>query len=334
MELGRRCLLACACALGFVALTALDARAASSGDIAASLDYLALPGCPAVDAFEAAVESHLGYTPFRADASRHVVVRIERSDRSLQGRVEWRSESGGLAGERTFPSRSSDCGELVRAMGFALALQFQLLASEAAATGPPLATPAPPARAIISAPPPPASVIHQPAAPSASARLRPTIVVGAGASAGIGLSPEIAALGRVFGAVSWPHVAIELAAEISLPSTLHRRDGAGFSQEVFLVGIAGCGVRARFSACLLANVGEVRVAGEGVDLPATASAALVQAGARLALTQMLGRQAQVAVHADGLALLTRDVVILDSMPAWTTPRGAAVLGLDLGMRFQ
>ena len=115
---------------------------------------------------------------------------------------------------------------------------------------------------------------------------------------------------------------------------MHRADGAGFTQQVVLAGIAGCGVRSRWSGCLLANVGEVRVAGEGVDFPATASRPFVQTGVGLAVTQMLGRQAEVAVHADGLASITRGIVTLDSMPVWTTPRAAAALGLDLGVRFQ
>ena len=295
------------------------------GNVAASLDYLAASGCPAVDDFEAVVESHLGYSPFRVDALRHVIVRIERSDRLIEGRVEWRNDTGGWAGERAFPSRSGDCGELARAMGFALALQFQLLAADA----PPAAPPPPP---TVSASPP--SALGPPEAPAAAARLRPSIAVGAGASAGVGLSPEITALGRLFGSLTWSHVAVELAAEMSLPSTLHRADGTGFSQQTFLAGIAGCGVRSRWSACLLANVGEIRVAGEGVDLPATATRPFVQTGIRLAVTQMLGRQAHVGVHADGLALITRGIVTLDSMAVWTTPRVAAALGLDVGVRFQ
>jgi hypothetical protein len=217
-------------------------------------------------------------------------------------------------------------------MGFALAVQFQLLASEAtASTTPPEVSPTPP--------PAPPTIIKPPAPPAsgqrdAGSRSRPSIAIGAGASAGVGLSPEITALGRVFGSVAWPHVAVELAIETSLPSTLHRADGAGFSEQVFLVGLAGCGLRSRWSGCLLAKVGEVRVVGEGVDLPATASAPFLQTGLRLAVTQMLGHRAQVALHADGLALISRGIVTLDSMPVWTTPRVAATLGLDLGVRFQ
>jgi hypothetical protein len=60
----------------------------------------------------------------------------------------------------------------------------------------------------------------------------------------------------------------------------------------------------------------------------------LQTGLRLALTQALGRRTMIVVHGDGLASLTRGIVTLDSMPVWTTPRTAAAVGLDFGVRFQ
>jgi len=328
----RRC---AAAVIAFATIAALDARAARAAEVAAALDYGAAPGCPDGEVFEAVVARHLGYSPFRADALRRVIVRVEPSDRSLEGRVEWRNDAGGWAGERRFPSRTGDCGELVRAMGFALAVQFQLLASEGTAAPEvrPEATRGPPPPPAVTVVAPPPAVTGQPGAPS-GARSRPALTIGAGASAGVGLSPEITALGRVFGSVAWSHVALELAGEISVPSTLRRTDGAGFSEQVFLAGLAGCGVDGRWNACALAKVGEVRVVGQGVDVPATASGPLIQAGLRLAVTQMLGQRARIALHADGLALLTRGTVTLDAKPVWTTPRAAASLGLDLGVRFQ
>src|SRR4051812_26809559 len=110
VELAPRCRLACAVIMGFGATAAVDARAAAGGDVAAALDYGAVSGCPDREGFEAVVESHLGYSPFQADAPRHVVVRIEQADRTMEGRVEWRNDVGGWAGERRFPSRSGDCG--------------------------------------------------------------------------------------------------------------------------------------------------------------------------------------------------------------------------------
>src|SRR5688572_14895949 len=136
--------------------------------MAAQLDYGAAPGCPSVAGFEAVVTGRLGYSPFRASAGERVIVRIESSGRTLEGRLEWRDATGGWIGEQTFPSRTGDCNELARAMGFALALQIQLMATTASATPreaatPPAAsapapTPAPPSPAVdVSATPPTAT---------------------------------------------------------------------------------------------------------------------------------------------------------------------------------
>jgi len=321
-------------AVGFVALTALGERAALGKDIAAQLDYEAAPGCPRAADFEAIVAGRLGYSPFRADAAERIVVRIvvrgDAPGRSLEGRLEWRNDAGAWAGERTFPSRSGDCAELARAMGFALALQFQLLATTDkppdAPIAPPTAEPPPPAP---SSAPPVATTQPAPAAPS-----RPSFSVGAGVAAGLGLAPDLSGVGRVFGNVAWSRAAVELAAEVSVPSTASRRqDGAGFSQQLFMASLAGCGLHTRWSACALAKVGELRVAGDAVDVPRTSAAILVQTGARLGVTQAVGRRVDVVLHGDGLVLLTRGVVTIDGMAVWTTPRVSAQLGLDLAIRF-
>ena len=177
--------------VGFAAIIAMDEHAARAGEISARLDYAAESTCPTAADFEAVVAKHLGYSPFRDDVPERVVVHVEVSGRGLLGHLEWRSDDGGWAGERRFPSRTSDCGELVRAMGFALAVQFQLLATTEAPDNPPPPPPPPPPPTVIALPPPPA--VSPPPAPSG-----PAIAAGAGASAGVGLAPDVVALGRVF----------------------------------------------------------------------------------------------------------------------------------------
>ena len=319
------------------AFAAFGEGAARAADVTAQLDYASIPDCPASADFEATVAEHLGYSPFRSDAPQSVIVRIETSGRGLEGLIEWWNESGGWAGERTFPSRSTNCVELVRAMGFAVALQFQLLAAAQTGSQRPAGSP------TVDHPPPdvaPAATLSvSPTAPDSRqqatrSRSAPVFSAGAGAAAAVGLSPSLGAVGRLFGTASWSHVAVEVAAEASVPSTLHRADGAGVSQQVLLAGLAGCGVNGRWSVCLLGKAGEIRVAGEGVDTPGTVSRLSLQTGLRLGLTQALGRRAQIVVHGDGLASLTRGIVTLDGMPVWTTPRIAAAVGLDFGVRFQ
>ena len=151
---------------------------------------------------------------------------------------------------------------------------------------------------------------------------------------GLGIASSPVPLGRLSGTVGWTHFALELAGEVSTSSTFRRTDGSGFSQQEIFGSVAGCGVRRPWSACLVAKFGELRVDGQGIDVPTTATAFMAQTGLRLAVTHSLGGRFVIAAHADGLALLTRGIVKLDSVPVWTTPRLGAALGADIGIQFR
>jgi hypothetical protein len=338
--LGRRARLAVAAGLATGAIVLPRASAASGMEVTAQLDYAAAPGCPAANDFQQVVVGTLGYDPFRPAARQRVLAKIESSGRALEGRLEWRDASGDRVGDQVFPSRSGDCAELARAMGFALALQIQLMAAAAAASAPnppppPVTTPPATVAAAERAAPTPAT--PSVAAQGADSRLRlrgPSILAGAGAAVGLGVSSNAAAVGRLFGTAAWSHAAIELGGEISVPSVTRRADGAGFSQQQLLATLAGCGTGGPWSACLLAKYGEIRVEGEGVDVAASAAAPMLQAGLRLALTQALGDRLRVIVRGEGLVRLIEGIVTLDSMPVWTTPRFAALFGVDLAARFR
>ena len=313
---------------------------ARTAAVATRLDYAAAPGCPTGDGFQTIVTARLGYDAFRADARDVVIVRVQFAGRTLEGRLEWQDANGGSIGEQTFPSRTGDCAELARAMGFALALQIQLRAATIgeSTSAPP---PAPPmevakAPAALTAPSPvapveiPVSAMSEPRPPPPGA----SVVAGAGALAGVGISSKPIAIGRLFATVAWTHAALELAGEVSAPSTTNRADGAGFSQQQFLASLAGCGVQSLWSLCAVGKVGELRVVGQGVDVPLTASGLMIQSGLRLAAAYTLGHRAYIIGHVEGLARLTHGTVTLDSIPVWTSPRFAAVLGIDVAFRFR
>jgi hypothetical protein len=335
---------AAAVALALAIVCAARESQARTVVVAAQLDYAAAPGCSGVDDFEAVVNGRLGYRAFRSDAPDRVIVRIESAGRALEGRLEWRDATGAAIGEQVFPSRTGDCAELIRAMGFALALQIQLMAAtvgESRAAPPP----APPADAVVAKGPAPApSVVAPPAAQIENAgsaapetpghRAGPFVLVGVGAAAGLGVTSEPVAIARLFATAAWSHVAVELAGEVSTPSTTHRADGAGFSQEQVLASLAGCGVLGAWSVCAVGKAGELRVVGQGVDVPLTASGLMIQAGLRLAAAHAFGRRTYIVAHVEGLGRLTQGDVTLDSMPVWTTPTFAALLGIDLALRFR
>jgi hypothetical protein len=328
--------------LGFAAFVASEATARGA-PVATQLEYRAADGCPAAGDFAAVVAARLGYEPFLADAALRVVVQIDASGRALEGRLEWFDARGTSVGEHTFPSRTGDCGELARAMEFALALQIQLMAAAVAAPDVRRPGAAPGNGSTIASPTavqPAAGVLSTPRTTNGGPEItkptrlsRPWLAVGTGASVGLGVAPSAVALGRLFVTVGWSRVALELGAEASVPSVTHLANGTGFSQQEVLGGLAGCGMHRAWSACLVGKVGEIRVVGQAIDVPATSSALMVQGGLRLAMTQPLGRRLQLVAHGEGLAVLTRGVVTLDSMPVWTTPRFAALFGIDLGVRF-
>src|SRR3954466_327847 len=105
------------------------------------LEYEGLAKCPDAAEFKNIVARRLGYDPFRSGARDRVLVFITPREPTIAGRIEWRDHDGKWTGDHTFPSRSNDCGELVRAMGFALALQIDLLAAARSAESPTEAAP-------------------------------------------------------------------------------------------------------------------------------------------------------------------------------------------------
>jgi hypothetical protein len=339
---GRTGLLVCAGVLGASLFAPAEGLAQTSA-LMVSLEYEAGPGCPGVADFKAVVIARLGYDPFIEGASDHVLVRIAPQGGSLDGRIEWRDPAGKWAGDQSFPLVNTDCPHLARAMGFVLAVQIQLLARTGA--GPAVDDTAGekgPAGAPMPSPVPRPPDVATPTNPQGAAPIgarstrgaAPVLAVGAGPSVGVGMSSTPVLLGRVIGAVAWPHLSLELAAELSLPATTRRADGAGFSQQHLLASAAACANLTRWNGCLLVNAGEVRMAGEDIDHPTSARVPVVEVGARIGVVQGLGRRMFLNAHADGLTILTRWTATLDHVAVWTAPRFAAALGVDVGVRFR
>jgi hypothetical protein len=314
--------------------------------LAVTIDYLVGAGCPDAAVFKAVVIARLGYDPFVEGAADRVVIRMAPRDHTTDGSIEWRDAAGRWTGDQTFPSVRTDCPALARAMAFVLAVQIQLLAKTSAAASlnvAPSPEPRPPSPTGTAEPKPPLAatlpstqhaepIITNATKPSTGSE-RPALAIGLGPSVGFGMSSAPILLGQVFGSLTWPRVAIELAGAASVPATTRRADGAGFSQQHLLASVATCAVIVRWSACTLVNAGEIRMAGESIDRPASATAALLEAGARIRFNQHLGGRAFLTAHADGVVNLIRWTGALDQVPVWTAPRFAAALGVDAGVRF-
>ena len=308
-----------------------------------ALRYAVAADCPTQRDFEAIVVKRLGADPFSEQVGPRVFVFIAPGDTQLEGHVVWHDQLGNWAGDQTFPSKTNNCTELVAAMGFAVAVQIQLLSphsargsgdkSAAAPSTLPSSSRAPPspekARASSDKGSKPRNVelTRVPAVARSSA----TLATDAGISLAFAMAAEPIALGRVGGVLFWPRVSLELAGEASLPAITRRADRAGFSQRYLLLSTAVCGREWQWSACSVVKAGQVRVDGRDVDAPRASSSAFIQAGVRAAVTQSIGPGAYLAARAEGLVTLTRWTGTLDDVPVWTAPRLAYTVGLDLGV---
>ena len=255
--------------------------------------------------------------------------------RALEGRLEWRDTAGERIGEHTFPSRTGDCGELARAMGFALALQIQLMATTTAEP--------PSARRR------PRRPSHTGGAPTRSRRVRAgdrdrpprrtdafrAFDYGGGRRCGgircrVRRRPARAPVrnGRV-------------AARRGRARRRGQRsvgDASGRRERILSAPapgtLAGCGVRRPWSACLVAKLGRDSGGRTGHRLSRRPPRAAGPGWPSSCRDAHAGRRFEIAAHADGLVLLTQGTVTLDSMPVWTTPRFVALVGADVGVRFR
>jgi hypothetical protein len=324
------------------ACIALPAQAEGAGEerpFTVALEYTAPAHCPSDGDFRSIVARRLGYEPFREDASERVLVIVVPTASGVEGRFQWLGSTGHAAGEQSFPAGQRDCGELVRTMGLALAVQIHLLATanEPSAGVPPAtgdaasstAAKAPPSRASSSLSPTPVEVAVR---PPNSLKLLPFL--GAGVGAGFGVAPAVVPLVRVFGGVAWSHATLELGGELSARSLGERDDDAGFAQELVLGSLAACGTYARASACAIAKVGAVRVSGRRIDEPRSPDGVAVELGLRLDYRQPLGAWAFVAPRASVLGNLNRWTITLDDLSVWRAPAIGADAGIDLGVVFQ
>ena len=315
-----------------------------------ALEYQAAPNCPTAEALETAIVARLGYDPFTEDAPNHVSVQIVPRASSLDGRIEWRDADGQWAGDQSFNMASGDCLRLTRTMALALAVQIQLLRGDlhtSPEASPERAGDAKPATKSATETPPvkPADESSTTTAnhgsPAASAAQRtakrdapPVFALGVGPAVSFGMAPYPIALGRVFGQLAWQRASIQLAAETSLASTFRRADGAGISEQVLLLSVAGCEAFGRWNACLVIDAGTVSLTGRDIDHPTSAHLPFVDAGLRGGFNQPLGERAFINAHADGLVVLTRWTASLDEVPVWTTPRFAAAIGIDVGVQLR
>jgi len=187
------------------------------------------------------------------------------------------------------------------------------------------------------APEPPAAVeaIHviapPPVAP-ADTTSKLQLSIGFGPSLALALAPRPTAMGRLFvdGRVSW--LSVELSLDGALPVERQETSGASFSFHRFDAEGALCGHAPVLSACVTAGLAYLQASGSGVDAPRSPAGVGGQAGARVVASQDFGGRYFAALRAEGIVVLSRWTVDLNQLSAWSTPRLAALIGVDVGAR--
>jgi hypothetical protein len=157
------------------------------------------------------------------------------------------------------------------------------------------------------------------------------VALGAGASAELTVLPSLADGFRLFVALRSRQFALELAPEVTLPVSLRRAAGSGFSATSYGIALSPCVRGAALAVCGLGTLGVLAVHGFGVDDARSPSAVVAKAGLRLAFEQAVSRRWTFGAHLDGLATLTPRTILLNEVPVWSTPRLGLRLGIDLGL---
>ena len=338
--------------LGAIATAGLPARktVAAEADFFITLQYAldsSVGGCPTEAEFRKTVVHQLGYDPFRDDASLSVLIRVGGTARAVNGQVDWRNENGKDMGERRFLAKDGNCPNLLTEIGFAVALQIQLLRTTAPTDHTESTSPKPPDPDVVVLAVLPQVAQEPNLAASVSERREspdPLITpqdssrwpmwLGIGPSTSWGVSPSMTANARLFLGARRNNMSLEIGAEANLPSTARQTNHSGFRESLLGASMAVCTHRHAISGCALGKVGQVRVSGFGVDQPRSATGMAGQAGLRLAAAMKLGGPWSVSARLDALGLLTPFTVELNQVELWKMPRLSALAGIDLSARFR
>lgn len=313
--------------LGAAAPLVLPALAlAAPRTLRVGLDYddrAAPSDCPTERELRGAIARQLGYDPFAEEGElRELVVHVEmqRSGTGTEAHIEWLSTGGALEGERRLASENDQCSEIASGVVFAVAVQLELRAAS---------TPAPP-------PPPPRRAPAPRAEPPPKARSNDAraVLVGGGAFLQHGVQPDAAAGFRTFGALRGRWWSLGLEAHGTLPTTWRTSEGAGFSANMLGLGLSPCLRAALLDICLLGNVGQLSVRGEGVDRVRSPSAALAGVGLRLQVAWPELERLAALVHVEAWAPLTPREVLVNRENVWATAPVAFAAGLDMAVIFR
>lgn len=315
-------------------------------DLDYEIDHV-VEDCPNAVEFRSFVTKELGYDPYRSGSDLGLRVRVRSTANGLEGNFDWTQNSVNHIGERRFFGRLTECHKMMASMGFAVAVQLQLMATEPmtdsaesgkargsdAPTEPPTSDPGTNRAAVQQS-----AVTLNPKSFTTNSAHKPTrtdwaLFAGAGPAFGIGLAPAPVVQGRTFFDIRHQWVGFELGGEMTVPVTKRYAPNGGFRDQLRLGTVAACAWFKQLAICGVAKLGRIQVEGIDLDVPASPKGFLAQTGPRLVYAIDLGDHLIFLGHVETMGLLTSWKVETNEIPVWTMPRFSSVVGIDVAVRF-
>jgi hypothetical protein len=265
-------------ALLLCSLCSIPARAQTES---VKLDYAVTPGteaCPDAQAFRDAVAAHLGYDPFAASGKRTVRARIQKSGTRLSGTVNLEDDAGQTLGSKAL--ESSQCDDLVSAMGFAVAMAID--PSRALHPIPPAPVSPPPTPALVEPPPPPPRAPPDESPPKNDKprhRLIPQLSLG-GAVAGLGPVANISAAIYAGAGLRYGNASLGLEGRYETPSS-HATFGGQIETSTIGAALVPCAHWSLAFFCAELFLGALEGQSEGIKGNRSDQTFFSQAGVRL-----------------------------------------------------
>jgi len=335
--------------LGWIAIAvgmSLGSSVAAAGNVAAGeisvrLVYQRDPGaesCPDEEVLRAEVARRVGFNPFKEDANRVIICRIDRIGHGLRVRIEVENDVERPRSSRELVSKRADCQELSEALQVALSIAIHPVVyavpidpekEEEAAPAeskpvqredpkivPPLARD--PAGTLVAAPPPQPDI---------------ELLVGAHGAVAAGLNPGLAYVATIDIGLTGRRYSTEADVRLVAPSSVAVGRGSLRIWQWSAL-LATCAHQGAFSACLLGSGGMIYGTGVGFAISEKSNSPQLSAGARGAVDYpFAGRRLRLHAAIDLTAALTRTHFTVGGIDAWVSPRAGAVLAIGLAGAF-
>lgn len=285
--------------------------------------------CPSETAFRQRVSELAGREPFAPSGDRAVECSFDAADGVLRATIILRDETGTAVAERSLRSDDPSCAQLSESASLIVVM---------AVTRRDVWTPTD--DTAYEPPPAPASMPPTEPTPTLHASTRaPVRRSAATAFVGLGVggygrtTARFGGVVNLGGGLDWGRRSIEL--ELRLDSAEHSSlpEQGAVVASTGAIALVPCMRWDRVQACAVLSAGWIRGRGDGLAIERSATTPHFAAGARLAWSEPVGDRFALRLFADVESALTRTDLLIDGARVWTSPLGAARLGIAAIAKF-